>query len=616
MCWEVGMQIKKLSVYAGTAIACAVFFVLLWLYLFSVGTLTDSESDSLTSEIDLNLLSFSDEWVYADSGLAVKNVSGKGAHMALRFSDASVQITRAVGQDIGLGQFLCFRADVTAFSVFCNDTLLYAYTNPADNIDPQSPHGLRFFTVALPQLSAEDRITLRMETKHDGLYPIQYMSLGRIDEIYMYILLQQLDTAIVCCTLVIFAIFQIGLSAIHLLMRIRPVRHVYIWLSFVILLATTWIGLDSGFFILFIQSYPLYYTLWCLSFMLLPGAAVMFLNYCGTRTSRFALIFCGADAAFTVLSYLLYYWGIIELGSVIPFFCLLAVAVLGYMLVKLVRMDVERNLFYFSGMLILFVISAISLVAYGVHALFFASYLFKYGMLSFVICMVLYIMMDIGRLLALEKRAAVVESQKSLLENELFLTQIGSHFFYNTMNMIRGLIKMDSDAAYHLTDDFVKYIRSHVEAVNAKDGMIPFSRELESVAAYARISSVRMNNALHIEYDIETVDFEVPALTLEPLVENAIRHGVFPKGEGNIQISVRDIGDGFSVTVTDDGVGFQDLHEGVGISNIRHRLSRYAGCHLTFESVPNVGTTAEIVYSKNIQEGIKNENDVGGRQSD
>ena len=608
------MQTKRLPGYAGAAIVCAALGILLWLYFLSVGILNDGVDKSFASVVDLEAPSFAGGWIYEESGLEVETVAGKRAHMKLWVSDSCAQITKTVTKDAEPGEMLGFRAGVSSVFVFCNDSLVYTYTDSVENVNFGMPYAMRFFTVALPHLAAGDRITVRFEAADDGVYPIQYMSLGSAGEIYAHILSQQMDTAIICGILAVFAAFQIALSVTHLLMRIRPVRRVHIWLALTVLLAAVWIGTDSGLFLLFIQNGILYYTLQCVSFMLLPGVAMMFIHNCGSHTSRFAPFFSAVDVVAAVFSYLLYFWGKIELSAAVPFFCLLVAVVLGYMLVKLIFGGMERNAFYFSGMLILFIFCAVSLIVYCSRTLFPVSYLFQYGMLAFVLCMAVYIMMDIGRLLVLEQKTAVVESQKSLLESELFLTQISSHFFYNTMNMIRGLIKMDTDAAYRLTDDFVKYIRSHVEAVNAKGGIVPFPKELEAVEAYARISSVRMNGALHVEYDIETVDFEVPALTLEPLVENAIRHGVFPKGEGNITIKVREKNGSFFVTVMDDGVGFEELHEGVGITNIRQRLRRYAGCRLSFESRPGVGTTAKIVYSKNIKEDTKNEDDVGGRQ--
>ena len=80
------------------------------------------------------------------------------------------------------------------------------------------------------------------------------MSLGSAGEIYAHILSQQMDTAIICGILAVFAAFQIALSVTHLLMRIRPVRRVHIWLALTVLLAAVWIGTDSGLFLLFIQK--------------------------------------------------------------------------------------------------------------------------------------------------------------------------------------------------------------------------------------------------------------------------------------------------------------------------------------------------------------------------
>ena len=118
---------------------------------------------------------------------------------------------------------------------------------------------------------------------------------------------------------------------------------------------------------------------------------------------------------------------------------------------------------------------------------------------------------------------------------------------------------------------------------------------------------MRFEDALRVRYDIACTDFRIPTLTLQPLAENAVRHGVrgSKKAAGTVTIATREYGDRYEVTITDDGLGFDpdappanDGRSHVGIPNVRERLRRVCGGELRIESVPGQGTTATIFLHK------------------
>jgi len=139
---------------------------------------------------------------------------------------------------------------------------------------------------------------------------------------------------------------------------------------------------------------------------------------------------------------------------------------------------------------------------------------------------------------------------------------------------------------------------------------IPFRTELEHAKVYLELEQLRFPDELHIDYDLRCMDFLIPALTLQPLAENAVRHGVRGKksGEGTVTIATREYEDRFEVIVTDDGNGFdpdaipQDDHTHIGLNNVRERL-RYAGDDLRIGAGPEGGTEAVIIIYRKEQRG-------------
>ena len=185
------------------------------------------------------------------------------------------------------------------------------------------------------------------------------------------------------------------------------------------------------------------------------------------------------------------------------------------------------------------------------------------------------------------------------------LGQISSHFFYHTLNALQALIVLKPDAAYKMAGDFSRYLRFNVDAVTAAGGVVSFREELRSVRAYAEINEAQLGDRLKVLFDIPDVDFQIPALTIQPVVENAILHGIKPKpGGGIVKVQLTDSPSHWHITVTDNGMGFdpsQVRSESVGLPNVRHRIGGFADCGMDVESKVGQGTTVFLRISKNLQ---------------
>ena len=211
----------------------------------------------------------------------------------------------------------------------------------------------------------------------------------------------------------------------------------------------------------------------------------------------------------------------------------------------------------------------------------------------------------------LELQRSRLEAEKNIMEAELkesrvaiMLSQIQPHFIYNTLGTIERMCLKDPQKANELVRNFSLYLRGNFSEL---DSITPirFAEELKHVEYYANIEKVRFPD-MSIEYEIEATEFVLPALSVQPLVENAIKHGLMRlETGGTVVIRSYETPTHFCVSVTDDGVGFDpelpiDEKKHVGLRNIRGRLNAMVDGELILESKPGVGTKAVIMIPKEV----------------
>ena len=190
------------------------------------------------------------------------------------------------------------------------------------------------------------------------------------------------------------------------------------------------------------------------------------------------------------------------------------------------------------------------------------------------------------------------------------ILQANPHFVYNTLASIEYFCDTDPAMAKTLLDDFTKYLRSNSANLTNRM-MIPFREELENLSAYLRIELVRFQN-MRVEYDIGAEDFSVPCLSVQPLVENAVRHGIGKRRgkAGTVTVKTAETPDFWQIMILDDGVGYtgtpQDGKAHIGIENVRQRLAILCGGTLTITGTEGQGTIAEMRIPK---EGKENYNE-------
>lgn len=180
----------------------------------------------------------------------------------------------------------------------------------------------------------------------------------------------------------------------------------------------------------------------------------------------------------------------------------------------------------------------------------------------------------------------------------IMMSQIQPHFLYNTLSTIQALCRIDPEKAFDTLEMFGTYLRQNLDSLD-QPHLIPFRKELEHTQVYAEIEQIRFPSIV-LEYDIEDDDFSVPPLTVQPLVENAIRHGVRVREHGRVEISTATDERWHIITIRDNGKGFdtqadadpQKTH--IGIGNVRERIESMCAGTLQIESQPDAGTTVTI----------------------
>ena len=201
-----------------------------------------------------------------------------------------------------------------------------------------------------------------------------------------------------------------------------------------------------------------------------------------------------------------------------------------------------------------------------------------------------------------ELQSSQLEAQLAHAQLEVLKIQLEPHFLFNTLNSIAALARNDGPAAEHMTLQLADLLRFSLDAMGVHE--VPLSRELTILQKYIDIQQTRFQDRLQVDMDIagNTLSALVPNMILQPLVENAIRHGIGPRrAPGLIRVCTRQVFDELWMEICDNGMGLTRFGgavppEGVGLRNTRARLQQlYNHDHrLTLEDAPGGGCVVKI----------------------
>ena len=192
--------------------------------------------------------------------------------------------------------------------------------------------------------------------------------------------------------------------------------------------------------------------------------------------------------------------------------------------------------------------------------------------------------------------------QKEELTNlrlKAMIAQIEPHFIFNTLGTIDSLCVEDTERAREVIGMFSDYLRANYHSI-ALHPMCSMGQEIEKLKTYTQIEQIRFSR-LNVCYDVQETEFMIPSFTLQPLVENAIKHGICAKKKSAGTVTIRTYSDDkdYIISISDDGVGFNkdSMPDGkvhVGIQNVEQRLSILCGGSLMIDSEIGKGTTCTI----------------------
>ncbi len=271
----------------------------------------------------------------------------------------------------------------------------------------------------------------------------------------------------------------------------------------------------------------------------------------------------------------------------------------------------KENLYFLLSWIPLVLTLGIDLLDRFIHLP--GSFFFRYGMAVTMVAQIIELIYDLRQQYL--ERLKYERMQKELYEAEVavMVSQIQPHFMYNALTSIAMMCSIDPEKAQEATVTFAKYLRGNMDSLKQKEP-VPFSQELEHLNKYLYIEKLRFGKKLNVEYDIQTEDFKLPLLSVQPLVENAVKHGVgMKKKGGTVTIATRETDEAYEVIVSDDGVGFDPQAGGeqkekrshVGMENTKRRVRDMCGGEIMVESRIDEGTTVRIILPKAGQPGTE-----------
>ena len=336
-------------------------------------------------------------------------------------------------------------------------------------------------------------------------------------------------------------------------------------------------------------------------------SALIYVKVClEKRTNKIiGNIIIAAAALLTATALVLHYTGVSDLYAGKPFmliFVAVCAIILTFCLISEVNTKRETILTLTS---MIPVMLCLMLDAFNEFVYFTSVPLFEIGMALTLLNQIVILIIDLRKQYLESIRYQQMQKELYEAKVSLMVSQIQPHFLYNSLTSIAMMCTKDPKKARNATVNFADYLRGNMNSLKQKTP-VPFTQELEHLKKYLMLEEMRFGDMLNIEYDITTTDFVIPQLSVQPLVENAVKHGVGMKEDGGtVTIATREEDDCYKVIITDDGVGFDttkpvrdDGRSHVGMENVRQRLKELCDAQVIIESEIGKGTVATIRIPK------------------
>ena len=531
--------------------------------------------------------------------------------------DGDVTVKGHFDVDISEGAILNFYCNHIGVSMYVNEEQVYMdapteIRNYGIDLMP-SMCGKRWAQILCPEITEEDEVEFRFINYH------KYGNKEAYKELLTTCLIAPLDKTvletylkpyinpfeIIGTGLLIVGIMLLGSSVYAAVLKSRMANHLF----------------KTGIMTLFVGGYTVldmmmvYFTDELLvmrtyggQLCLMLGVYFLGLNICDTVTEKYkkaAEMVMGASGIINLFVIAAAISGKVLLYDTrIVWECSQCVVSLLLIMLCLLELKKERKK---RTELITYVLiyTAILLDFIGVgYHMFYSGICFK---VAFVVMLLVILLQGVKQVVMDHQASIKNKKMKAELENSritVMLSQIQPHFLYNSLTSVMDLCDRNPKQAKAAIADFADYLRGNLSSLKTEN-LISFGTELEHIEKYLRLEKLRFEDELEVVYDIRARDFMLPALCVQPLVENAVKHGVGQKiGGGTVTIHTTETENEYIICVTDDGVGFtegeyaDDGGTHVGIENIKKRLDMMINARLEMESKKGIGTKACILIPK------------------
>lgn len=526
---------------------------------------------------------------------------------------AIVTIPLSGKKDLG-NTDLKFSARGCIVEVRSGDELLYEYGSK----DAAEGHFIGRIHVSIPLTEDDTEITLKL-TAHDvgaELSPDRVRLCPRA-ETYRYYLINGSSGFF---SGIIFIAMAFCLPLVSLMIEIKPaIRKAGLYASGFFLCFAVLLLDVGGHYLIFAQNQAAWNVVHEFAAYLLPFFVLLFFREMEIAKIQRAVLLAGAvkDILFVLAA------AILGFSCVIPFDRIAAIyryslIVDGAIGIYGVYWNIKNPRIPAGQKTILFVtvgwVAAlcVSFVASRISPVFAYTPDFDFFGLVAILVFYVFIFMFMELIFAAESEFWQMGRELELTRTKNFNSQMQPHFLYNALSSIRQIIYEDPDYAAKLISDFTRHLRGTIRAMS-NDQPIPFSEELRNIKAYVSIEKVRFGEKFNIDYDIQADNFEIIPLTVQPLIENAIRHGIYRRGEmgGVVTLRSAEMADRWTVQVMDNGIGFDvekvlgevdaGKRDSAGLKSLIFRLEKLMDAKVQIESVINRGTTITVSIPKRVE---------------
>lgn len=510
---------------------------------------------------------------------------------------------------------LLFRVSNIHIQIFQNGEKIYAFGDPGTYPSLSKSPGDQWdvFTPKRP-ITPEDAITIKIESVYtytflDNVYDLflQNLYMGDSGVLFRHLTVSSGASFFIGGLSLIMGLVLLVSFIMMKLIRI-PLSWAPFYLAMFTITSGTWIFLDFNIVSLLVSTNVFTNILdtlcLCLIIPFLGLYVLCFIqNPKAQRPLRFMVY---AQLAYTLFFLSVQFMGIWDGYELTPFLLVLVAATMLVMVFSIIyesrHTPKNKDRFVLFSTFLCF-ISLGDIINYFVEFMNDTVF-FTAGFMIFILSQFIYLIFYGRRTLAAAARANALE--KELVQNRIaiMLSQIQPHFMFNSLTAIKQLCAMDPARAEEAVGQFAAFLRGNLDSLG-QSGSISFEKEMLHIQTYLSLEKMRFGKRLNIVYHTKFKEFSLPPLTVQPLIENAVRYGVTkqPKG-GTVTISTEDKGDSITIIVSDDGVGFdpkqkkEDGRSHIGIDNVRSRLEHQCGGSLRVESTPGQGTTAVITIPK------------------